>query len=98
MSVHEAGILVEILALDFDKISFETPIQALDMLLNVINHRLPLGLLLVTDVPALMLHIVACLGQDARIVHHFLGDAANIDACADQTPLHTLRGRGHKVS
>jgi len=84
--VNKACIGVEVLALCLDQVSFKAPVQGLDMRLNVLHHRGPVGLFGGIDVPALSSHITATFCKDARVVHHFLGDASNVDAGASNAP------------
>lgn len=98
MLVNKRGIHVEVLNFHFYEVSLVAPVKRLNVALSRSYELLPLELLLHVDIPSLGIHVIAGFGEKRGVMHHLLGDAANIDTGAAQAPLRASRRRLHKIS
>ena len=84
--VDKWSILIEVLDFVLVQIHNEPKVKALNVHLNVADHRCPVGPLLLIYVPSLEGHVFSSLSQDCRIVHHLLRDATNIYTGTSEAP------------
>ena len=87
MRVKESGVGIKVGTFRLSQVEYKAPVETLNVLCDAADHRFPVWLLRLVDVPSLFRHITAAFRQDASVVHHLLRDTANIDAGAAETPL-----------
>lgn len=61
-------------------------VEAVNMLLDFVDHRRPVVFLLLVNLPSLEVLVSTCLSEESSVVHHLLGDATHIDASATKAP------------
>ena len=76
----------------------EAEVESLNVHLHIVDHLGPVVLLAHVGLPALQSLLDACLREDGRIMHHFLRNAANIDARSSEAPLGSDGSRRDKIS
>lgn len=87
--IYKCRVRVVIFALELYQISLVSPVESLDVILNVFDHFLPVVLLGHVWGPSTKLLVLSCLSQGGGIMHHFLWDATNVYACSTEAPLGT---------
>ena len=68
------------------QVSLEAEVESLDVALHIGDHLGPVVLGAQVGAPATLFLIGTSLRQDSSVVHHLLGDAADIDAGAAELP------------
>ena len=89
MSINECRVRVEIFAFHLYQIGLVSPVEALNVILNLRDHFVPVVLLSHIWLPTTELLILSGLGQDGGIMHHFLWDATYVDAGSSEAPFGT---------
>lgn len=97
MCVNEGSVHVEVFTFHFYEVSLVSPVERLDVALSRRYEALPFEFLLCVDLPTLSVHIFAGLSEESGVMHHFLGDAADVHTSATKTPLGASRGGLDKV-
>jgi len=86
MGIDKRGVRVVVFDLELHQISFVAPVQSLDVHLHSTDHCLPAEGCLQVWSPATLLLIDSGFREKCGVVHHLLGDAADVDAGTTEAP------------
>jgi len=86
MSVFEAGIHIKVFDFQFEEIRFISPVETLNMHLNLIDHLFPVMWCLFIDSKTSEFLVVLRFSKHGCIVHHLFRDASHINAGSTDAP------------
>ena len=97
--VHKLRILIQIVDRLLAEGDAVAPIEAADMVLDLLDHLLPVvSVLLLAGLPAEGLGVLQPLPEQGGLVHQLLGDAAHVHAGPAQAPRGAFRRGLYKVA